>query len=169
MRSAFAAVALAACEELEGTPCEAVAEPSVVAAPAGVAFGAWVDGEPLFYGVPPQGGAPYTPLHARAAGLSDPQDGVTITLSGTDADSGEELGFVEIPTRLLCANVGDDAGTWVAADVHFRYFGWEMDALSGRTAEITFEIADLDGNVVSDVLVGVLDPPDDAEEVEPPP
>ena len=71
---------LAGCAPVTQAPCEAVADPGLELAPAGVPFEDASSGDPVLFGSPPQGGAPYTPLHARATGLVSPDRGVTVTL-----------------------------------------------------------------------------------------
>jgi hypothetical protein len=127
--------------------------------PAGLGFDEWMDGDDLVAATPPQGGAPYTPLRARVTGLVDPQVGVTLSLSGVDPSDGSEYGEISYDTRLVCANVGDSAGLWLAADVHYRYFDWDLGELDGRRAEISFSVEDLDGNVVESSLGGTLGVP----------
>jgi hypothetical protein len=137
------------------TPCEAQGDPSLEIGPADVPFGDFSDGDDLEYGTPPQGGAPYTPLKARASGLPAMAEGVTIEMTGV-SELGEYLGDVTYDTRFVCANVGDSAGTWVASDLHYRYFGWDLDALEGKEAEITVTVTDVDGASVEDTLLGFL-------------
>ncbi len=139
------------------TPCEADGEPTLEVVPTDLAFGAFVDGDPLLFGPPPQGGAPYTPLKVRASGLAGLGTGATIDLWGSDLE-GEDLGEVSYETRFVCANVGDSAGTWVASDVHFRYFGWDLDALGGRIAELTTRVTDTSGAELEVTLQGPLTP-----------
>ena len=146
-----------ACTSVEDAPCQAIGDESLDVVPAGMGFDEWSSGEALVAAIPPQGGAPYTPLRARVSGLVDPGIGVTVRVSGIDPDDGSEFGQIDYDTRLVCANVGDSAGSWLAADVHFRYFEWELSELDGRQAEITFEVEDGDGNVVSTVLTGDIE------------
>lgn len=138
------------------TPCEVVGDPLVEVVPVETAFGSFTAGDDLWYGTPPQGGAPYTPLRARVSGLDDVASGVTLSLHGVDDDTGDVLGDVAYDTRLVCANVGDSAGTWLASDVHFRYFGWELVDLIGRMATITLTVTSTSGESVDADLTGVL-------------
>ena len=157
MRWALAIAPLClACTDPQVAPCEAIDDPFIDVVPAGMDFDAWESGDELVSAIPPQGGAPYTPLRARVGGLVDPELGVTLRVTGRDPSTDEEYGTLDNPSRLVCANVGDSAGTWLAADVHFRYFNWELSELDGREAEITFEVEDGEGNVVSTVLTGPL-------------
>jgi len=147
---------LVGCAESVGAPCEEVGDPDLDVAPADVQFGAFVDGDPLPVGNPPQGGAPYTPLHVRVDGLVSLQEGVNIDLSGVDPDDGSDLGELSTPSGLVCANVGDSAGRWIVADLHFRYFGWALADLPGRVAEISVLVRDVEGNEVETTLLGTL-------------
>ncbi len=146
----------AGCTSSPEAPCESDEDPSVQVVPAGLGFDEWLDGDPLVAATPPQGGAPYTPLRARVTGLVDPQIGVTLSLSGVDPSDGSEYGEISYDTRLICANVGESAGLWLAADVHYRYFEWELGELDGREAEISFSVEDLHGNVVESSIGGTL-------------
>ncbi len=146
----------AGCTSSPEAPCESDEDPSVQVVPAGLGFDEWMAGDALVAATPPQGGAPYTPLRARVTGLVDPQIGVTLSLSGVDPSDGSEYGEITYDTRLICANVGESAGLWLAADVHYRYFDWELDELDGRQAEISFSVEDLHGNVVESTIGGSL-------------
>ena len=156
MRPIALVLGLVACAEATHAPCQDMGDPDLDVAPADVAFGAFIDGDELPVGNPPQGGAPYTPLHARVEGLTSLREGVTIDLFGVDLDDGSELGELSTPSGLVCANVGDSAGTWIVADLHFRYFGWWLDDLPGRRAEITVIVRDVDGGEVETSLTGTL-------------
>lgn len=146
---------LLACGEA-AYPCAGTGDPGLDVVPAGLAFDGFVDGEPLPYGNPPQGGAPYAPLRVRVAGLADLDLGVHLDVIATDADEGTALGGASLDTRLVCANVGDSAGMWTGADVHLRFPGWSLDDLEGRTAEVVLTAADPDGEVVQAQLLGLL-------------
>lgn len=150
------AVGFAGCTSSPEAPCESDEDPSVRVVPAGLGFDEWMPGDGLIAATPPQGGAPYTPLRARVSGLVNPQNGVTLSLTGRDPDDGSEYGEVSYDTRLICANVGDSAGLWLAADVHYRYVDWELAELDGREAQIAFSVEDLDGNVVETEIEGIL-------------
>lgn len=137
-------------------PCEERGNPSLELTPSGVSFGDFDSEDPLEFGPPPQGGAPYAAVTARVDGL-DLVDGVTIALSAVDLDSSEDLGELSYETRLVCANVGDSAGTWLATDVHHRFFGFELDELGGRMAEVTMTITDSEGESVDASIVATLE------------
>lgn len=150
-------VGLSGCTDTPEAPCESDADPSVQVVPAGSGFDEWVAGDGLVAATPPQGGAPYTPLRARVTGLVDPQLGVTLSLTGVDPSDESIYGEISYDTRLICANVGESAGQWLAADVHYRYFDWELGELDGREALISFSVEDLHGNVVESSIGGTLE------------
>lgn len=137
-------------------PCEDIGAPGLELTPAGVDFGAFVDGGPLLYGTPPQGGAPYSPFNARASGLVDLDEGAHVRMWAVDTDDGADLGAAAYDLRFVCANVGDAAGWWVGSELHLRFEGWELDALEGRSAEVTVEVSDLSGAAVQASVEGVL-------------
>lgn len=137
-------------------PCETVGDPDLEVAPSDLDFGAFTDGDPLYYGTPPQGGAPYSPFHARATGLAGLDDGAVVDLSAVDRDDGAALGAITYDVRFVCANVGASAGTWVGSDLHLRFEGWALEDLAGRRAELTVEVSDLAGTSVAATLDGVL-------------
>ena len=137
-------------------PCAGIGAPGLDVVPVGLAFDGFVDGEPLPYGNPPQGGAPYAPLRVRVSGLEGLDVGVHLEATATDADDGAFLGEASLDTRLVCANVGDSAGMWTGADVHLRFPGWSLEDLAGRSAEVEVTATDLEGAAVDAVLVGLL-------------
>lgn len=147
---------LAGCEAGGGYPCAHEGEPGLDVVPSGLAFDAFTDGDPLPYGDPPQGGAPYAPLRVRVSGLTDLDEGAHFDVIATDLDDDAALGEVSLDTRLVCANVGDSAGTWTGADLHLRFPGWSLDDLEGRSAEVRVSAADTSGDAVDAVLVGLL-------------
>ncbi|MEQ1569334.1 MAG: hypothetical protein ABMA64_27100 [Myxococcota bacterium] len=107
-------------------------EPWLELAPPGGAFGDLVDGSSLWCGIPPQGGAPYSPIGVRARGPDVLGEGVAIEAIGADPDSGEPLVYVALALAWVQANVGDAAGAWVGPEVHLRYDGQSLDDLAGR-------------------------------------
>lgn len=137
-------------------PCEQETEAGLDLVPSPLEFGTFTDGGDVEYGNPPQGGAPYSPFRARAGGFSTLDEGAVVDMWGTDLDDGSNLGEVTYEIRFVCANVGESAGQWLASDLHFRYFGWALEDLAGRTAEISVRVSDLDGNSVEQSLVGRL-------------
>lgn len=121
-------------------------------------FGAFTDGGPLYYGTPPQGGAPYSPFHARATGLDGLDDGAHVRLRATDQDDGSALGDISYDVKFVCANVGDSAGSWVGSDLHLRFEGWELEDLEARRAEIRLDVENLDGEGLDTHIAGILSP-----------
>ncbi len=152
-----AVLGLAAC--VEGT--EGLCPPSdparVEMVPSDAGFGGFEDGDPIGVGTPPQGGAPYSPLLARFVGLSQPREGVELTVRGVDVDAEVALGEVDTWLRPICANVGASAGMWVTAEIHVRYFGWDLEELPGRDVLLTLTASDVDGGELSTTLAGTLD------------
>lgn len=149
---------LACAVEPEGPPCEVSGDPGLEVAPADVDFGAFVDGDPLEYGVPPQGGALYSPFHARVHGVTDLDEGALIVLTGTDPTDGSLIAETEYELRLVCANVGDSAGQWLGTDLHLRFGEWTIEELVGQVMALELQIANLQGDSVSASLEGVLTP-----------
>ncbi|MCO4746051.1 MAG: hypothetical protein KC912_14745 [Proteobacteria bacterium] len=155
MRWLLPLICLAACEPVERAPCQVRGDAELELTPSDRSFGEFTSGDDIVFGPPPQGGAPYAALTGRVDGL-DLVDGVTLELWGEDVESGEDLGSLSYETRLVCANVGDSAGNWLATDVHFRFFGWNLDQLGGRVAELSMRVTDKDGMSVEQSVVGEL-------------
>lgn len=146
---------LACAAEVPVPPCEEPEDPHLDIAPADLEFGDFVPGDILWYGTPPQGGAPYSPFHARAGGMSNLDEGVHVVLAARDAD-GITLGDVAYDVRFVCANVGDSAGSWVGSDLHLRFFDWSLEDLEGRSADVTITVTDQAGTSLEADLTGVL-------------
>lgn len=142
--------------DVERPACDDVGELAAAVAPAGVDYDEVTEGDAILYGTPPQGGSPYSPFHVRTTGLADLGDGATVRLIAEDIDGDVLLGDTTYELRLVCANVGDDAGSWVGSDLHQRFDGYDLDGLDGREVRITATVADLVGGTVSDSLIGVL-------------
>ena len=100
------------------------------------------DGDPLWFGLPPQGGVPYAPFRFRVDGLNEADLGTAVSLVATDADSGEHLGDIELVHRFVCANVGEDAGSYVAGEIHLRFWDYRLKELDGRTADVVATLVD---------------------------
>lgn len=147
---------LVACAaEVPLPPCEEPGEPHLEVAPSDLDFGEFTDGDALWYGTPPQGGAPYSPFHARAGGMTKLDEGVHVVLAAADVD-GTTLGDVAYDVRFVCANVGDSAGSWVGSDLHLRFFDWSLADLEGRTADVTIRVTDQTGTTLDADLTGLL-------------
>lgn len=147
--------ALACAPAPDGAPCEVSGTPAMELAPTDVDFGAFTDGDPLYYGVPPQGGALYSPFHARVAGIGDLDVSATVSMVGTEPD-GTALAATDYQMRLVCANVGESAGQWLGTDLHLRFGEWEIAELAGRAMRVEVTIANVDGDSVTGALEGVL-------------
>lgn len=160
MRAGCVALALlAGCAGSGGAPCAPSGDPAIFAGSAEAGPDAFADGDPFLVAIPPQGGAPFTPLEVRIEGLAAPQEGLGVEVFGEDRDSGEDLGTLELGQRFLCANVGDNAGRWVAPELHFRYPGWELDQLYDRAATFLIVVTDAEGTEVQTERWGVLRAP----------
>ncbi len=142
--------------EVARPACDDVGDRAAAVAPAGVAYDDLAEGDPLPYGTPPQGGSPYSPFHVRTSGLVDLGEGASVRLVAEDIDGDVLLGDTTYELRMVCANVGDDAGSWVGSDLHQRFDGYDLDGLEGREVRITATVADRVGGSVSDSLIGVL-------------
>ena len=147
-----------ACAEadVERPACDEVGELAAAVAPAGLEYDEFADGDAIPYGTPPQGGSPYSPLHVRTTGLADLGDGASVRLVAHHRDSEVLLGDTTYELRLVCANVGDDAGSWVGSDLHQRFDGYDLERLDGLEVRITATVADLVGGSVTGSLTGVL-------------
>jgi hypothetical protein len=130
-------------------PCLPHDQPTLeIAQEEGAPFGL-LDGDPIFYGHPPQGGAPYAPFRMRLSGLADLTEvGAAVLAVAVDTHTGETLGTAELNHRWICANVGDDAGFHVGADVHMRFYGWTLEELVGREADLQLLVEDGQGVTV---------------------
>jgi hypothetical protein len=151
-------LALACAPEPEPAPCDVSGDPALEVAPADVDFGAFPEGDPLYYGVPPQGGALYSPFHARAAGIADLDEGASITMVGTDPADGTVIAESAYELRLVCANVGDSLGQWLGTDLHLRFGDWTLDELVGQRIRLDLTVANHAGVEASAALEGVLTP-----------
>lgn len=153
MRALPLLVGLAACAgtgeppdpPLPSHPCDTDQAELGVAPPDGD-FGGLSDGGALWCGNPPQGGAPYSPFRIRVAGPEALADGVYVEMIAVDADEGVELAYTDLTMGLTCANVGDSAGFWVGSEAHMRYYGWGLEELDGRTADVTVRVAPIAGD-----------------------
>lgn len=137
-------------------PCDALGDAGLEVAPADVEFGAFTPGDPLLYGNPPQGGAPFSPFHARVTGVPDLDEGATLNLHAVDPTDDALLGDTTYELRLVCANVGDSAGQWLGTDLHQRFDGWSLDDLAGRTMHLTLTVENAAGDHVEAALEGLL-------------
>ena len=116
-------------------PCDSDVGRLDVAPPNGE-FGELVDGGALWFGNPPQGGAPYSPFRLRILGDLAFGDGVSVEMMASDPSDGSELAYTTLAMGVACANVGESAGMWVGSEAHMRYDGFSLNALDGRAAEI---------------------------------
>jgi hypothetical protein len=114
------------------------------------------EGDPILFGNPPQGGAPYAPYRLRLLGLPGATDGVGVRLVATEPSTGTELGSAELMHRFLCSNAGPDAGYFVAPEVHLRFWSFGLDELDGREATLEATVVGADGAEVSARYTGPL-------------
>jgi hypothetical protein len=108
------------------------------------AFGELVDGVSAPVGIPPQGGAPYTPFAIRLTGTGDIHLGEHITARATR--EGVEIGSLDpsddaMDAIPICSNVDPNAGWWMTWGVHIRYWNDALDDLVGSTVEFSFDVA----------------------------
>jgi len=135
--------------------CEATPDPLLEIAQYGP-YGELQDGSELRYGHPAQGGAPYAPFSLRISGMDQGDLGMNIEMEAIDRDTGEILGTGTYAQRFICSNTGASSGSFVGADLHMRFFGWELDDLDGRTAEVSISVTNDDGVHVEAGYLGVL-------------
>jgi hypothetical protein len=136
--------------------CEATSNPLLEIAQYGP-YGELVDGSALLFGNPPQGGAPYAPFSLRISGMDQGDLGMGIEMEAIDSDTQELLGTGSYTQRFLCSNTGDNDGTFVGADLHMRFFGWALEDLDGRAAQVVITAANDDGIQVEASYLGVLE------------
>jgi len=74
--------------------------------------------------------------------LNEADLGTLVSVVATDADSGERLGDIELFHRFVCANVGEDAGSYVAGEIHLRFWDYRLKELDGRTADVVAKVED---------------------------
>jgi len=135
--------------------CEASANPNLELAQYGP-YGELDDGTDFLYGHPPQGGAPYAPFSLRISGMDQGELGMEIVMIATDSQTGEALGTGDYMQRFICSNVGDNTGMFVGADLHMRFYGWELDDLAGRAADVTVSATNDQGVSVEAGFQGLL-------------
>lgn len=144
-----------ACEPApEPAPCTVSGDPALEVAPVDVEFGAFHEGDPLYYGIPPQGGPLFSPFHARVSGIPSLDLGAVVHLEGWEGDT--LLASTDYTQRLVCANVGESQGQWLGPDLHLRFGDWSKEDLLGRMLRVEVEIANLEGVEAGGSLEGVL-------------
>lgn len=105
------------------------------------------DGEPVAFGIPPQGGAPYAPFVVRLHGMPASVDGYHVEMSAFDPTVGEVVGTGSYDQRFVCANVGENEGTRVASEFHMRFIGWEPVDLAGHEVDVEIAVSSPDAEV----------------------
>jgi len=128
-------------------PC-ALAAPAVDVALAGEPYGELEDGVEVWFGTPPQGGAPYTPFEVRFQGIIVESFPVQIVTEAYDVDDGTLLADTSVEHNSICGNVGENDGWRIGSEVHMRY---ELDLaeLDGREADIEVRVEGPTGTVES--------------------
>ncbi|MEZ4319498.1 MAG: hypothetical protein R3F61_18425 [Myxococcota bacterium] len=159
LRFAFPALlAVAACKQAPTpvTPglCPESGDP-VVEATQGDGWG-FDDGDPIQFGIPPQGGAPYAPFDLRLIGLAASDTYRVITEATRQSDQ-LLVGEGQYNQRFVCANVGDNAGTRFSSEFHMRFFGYEPDELAGDWVDIEISVTPEGGDPVVTTFSGPLD------------
>jgi len=156
--AALSAVLLVGCDEEPPdfrTACEQGEKLSEFALGDGH-YGATLEGADIDCGIPPQGGAPYTPYQLRIGGLDQDSEGLTVRMESVDIHTGEALGEIEYVQRFICSNVGESEGYLVTSELHMRYPGYTLEELDGRETEVTLEATNADGDSVVTGIIGFL-------------
>ncbi len=124
-------------------------------AEAGATWG-MEDGDPVQFGIPPQGGAPYAPFDLRLVGMPSSNDGYAVQTDATRVSDGELVGEGRYVQRFVCANVGDNAGTRFASEFHMRFFGFEPPELADDEVEVYISVTPDGGETVETTFTGPL-------------
>ena len=111
----------------------------------------------IYCGTPPQGGAPYAPFGVRIRGINPDELGIELTMTAVDVDTGEEVGSGDYTQQMICSNVGGNEGHWVGAELHMRFYGYELDALHGRAVHMTVDARNQSGDWVQTEIDATLD------------
>lgn len=142
-------VALAACEAAAPEPCAWPDAPALEVGRDVAVATLPPEGstDPIDYGNPPQGGAPYAPVQVRLHAAIDalPFRG-ELTATVRDAGDGEELGSAEQAQTFVCSNTGPHEGWLYGGELHLRFWGRTLDELAGRAVAIRVEVALPDGD-----------------------
>jgi hypothetical protein len=125
-------------------------------AEAGAEWG-MVDGDPVKFGIPPQGGAPYAPFDLRLIGMPSSNDGYAVVTDAIRTSDGERVGEGRYVQRFICANVGANEGTRFAAEFHMRFFGFEPPELADEEVEIYISVTPDGGETVETTFTSPLD------------
>ncbi len=113
------------------------------------------DGAEVWSGIPPQGGAPYSPFRIRVRGVSGLETEAVVSISIEDTLDGADLASVVQTHGFLCSNTGTSNGWWVASEVHSRFTGFELEAIAGRTALVTASVTGASG-VATSAYTGLI-------------
>jgi len=152
-------VALLACKQPVPTPfdgpCPQLDDP-LIEVRQGESWG-MIDGDPIEFGIPPQGGAPYAPFDLRLVGVAPSPDGYTVITEATLQSTGDLVGTGEYEQRFVCANVGENEGTRFASEFHTRFFGFEPDQLAGEWVDVEIQVVPAGAQPVVAAFSGPLD------------
>ncbi|MCB9678906.1 MAG: hypothetical protein H6737_27645 [Alphaproteobacteria bacterium] len=155
----IAILALFACKDDVPTQptglCPELDDP-VIELTQGVVWG-MSDGDPIAFGIPPQGGAPYAPFDVRLIGVAASNDGYTVTTEAWRRSDGELVGSGEYLQRFVCANVGENEGTRFASEFHMRFFGFEPPDLADEEVDVAITVTPASGEPVVAEFWGPLD------------
>lgn len=135
-------------------PCAPDGEPALAFGQQ-LALGAMEDGDPVAYGIPPQGGAPYVPVEVRVRADLVELERLPVVATVWDAE-GEALGSASETRAFLCANVGPHLGWRYGGEVHARFDGWSLDALRGLAVTVEVVATLPDGTDVASSHPGTL-------------
>ncbi len=126
--------------------------------PEQVAPGGHVDGDPLPYGTPPQGGVPYIPLQVLMLDGAEVTERLEVIGTLTDLDSGEELAAAEQSSAFFCTNTGPYLGYWFGNELHLRAPGHTLEELRGRRVQAEVSVwPDPEGDALVLRIDGVLE------------
>lgn len=114
------------------------------------------DGDPVAFGIPPQGGAPFAPFGLRVWGMSASVDGYEIEMSAFERSTGELIGTASYEQRFVCANVPPNEGSRVTSELHMRFFGFEPDEIAGIQVDVEIEIRSPESQRVDVAFSGPL-------------
>jgi hypothetical protein len=141
------------CEPADGVPALEIGQQLAVDGPMH-------DGDPVSYGIPPQGGAPYAPFELRLqAELVEPTARVVSSGEAVERSTGEVIGSVEQTQAFFCSNTGVHEGWLYGGELHLRFWDEPLEALEGREIEVRVRVELLDGELVEAGAVGTLRAP----------
>lgn len=135
-------VCLAACNGTTGTDIDIDTEPCALSGDPQFEFaqdltgGVHAAGEDIWYGLPPQGGAPYAPFQIRIEAELDPGVRIPVEASAVDVATDEEIGTASQAQAFICSNTGVHEGWLFGGEVHIRFWDLSLDELAGRAIDV---------------------------------